>query len=611
MSEDIPYGPEQKPWKESLSRWAKDGRKLLITPPSIDPLTVYSFPKEERDITPYLYQVPSTGLDSRQSGQAQAETAIHAAVQTESFLGYQTTMGNDYYPVSAYLSSLSNNIGDPFIPGSMTINTKWMERNVLDYYASLWNAKWPHNPDDPDTFWGYVLTMGSSEGNLYGMWNARDYLQGKFMMNDPKSSVRSLYVQARAPAKNPNAYTPIAFYSEDSHYSIVKTTKVLEIKTFYEVGTELYPDQCPLGGDWPTDVPSEGSNDWEASGSVDIDKLCKLVDFFTAKGYPALIIFNCGTTFKGAYDDVDNGGRRLMRILERNNMKERWVEITNPDDGTVIYRRRRGYWIHVDGALGASYMPFFRMAYQKHRTSIKPAPIFDFTLPFVCSIVTSAHKWPGSPWPTGIYMTKTGLQLLPPSLPGYIGSPDTTFAGSRNGLSTLIWWTYISTHDYDAQVKKLMHCLKLTEYTKDQLKKVEEDRGRCEDLWIAHSPLSLSVRFKKPNDDIVYKYTLANETLTMDTKDGMITRTYTHIYLMGGTTKEKLDELFAALRAPDAFPDQDQQIQIQRAQALRDYRAPKSAEDFHHGLRIGARDAGLAKGVKKLMAWPVSSRGYK
>ena len=137
-------------------------------------------------------------------------------------------------------------------------------------------------------------------------------------------------------------------------------------------------------------------------------------------------------------------------------------------------------------------------------------------------------------------MTKTGLQLLPPSLPGYIGSPDTTFAGSRNGLSTLIWWTYISTHDYEAQVKKLIHCLELTIYAKDQLTKVEEDRGRCEDLWISHSPLSLSVRFKKPNDDIVYKYTLANETLTLDTKDGLTTRTYTHIYLMGSTTKEKL-----------------------------------------------------------------------
>ena len=39
---------------------------------------------------------------------------------------------------------------------------------------------------------------------------------------------------------------------------------------------------------------------------------------------------------------------------------------------------RKGYWIHVDGALGASYMPFLQMAYNQGCTDIKPGPIFDF-----------------------------------------------------------------------------------------------------------------------------------------------------------------------------------------------------------------------------------------
>ena len=64
------------------------------------------------------------------------------------------------------------------------MNTKWMERNVLDYYASFWNAKWPHDPEDPETYWGYVSTMGSSEGNLHGIWSTRDYLQGKCVVTD-------------------------------------------------------------------------------------------------------------------------------------------------------------------------------------------------------------------------------------------------------------------------------------------------------------------------------------------------------------------------------------------------------------------------------------------
>ncbi|MFD2284413.1 hypothetical protein ACFSUJ_34900 [Streptomyces lusitanus] len=50
----------------------------------------------------------------------------------------------------------------------------------------------------------------------------------------------------------------------------------------------------------------------------------------------------------------------------------------------------------------------------------------------------SGHKWPGAPWPCGIYMTKVKYQISPPSQPEYIGAPDTTFAGSRNGFSPLI-----------------------------------------------------------------------------------------------------------------------------------------------------------------------------
>jgi len=43
-------------------------------------------------------------------------------------------------------------------------------------------------------------------------------------------------------------------------------------------------------------------------GSVDIEALEKLVDFFSSKGYPILVIFIYGTTFKVAYDDVKAAG---------------------------------------------------------------------------------------------------------------------------------------------------------------------------------------------------------------------------------------------------------------------------------------------------------------
>ena len=90
-----------------------------------------------------------------------------------------------------------------------------MEHNVLDYFASLWNAKWPHDPSDPESYWGYVLTMGSTEGNMHAMWSARDYLSGKYIQH-PRSAAAPLkrLVQGTFSSHNPNndVYTcPLLF----------------------------------------------------------------------------------------------------------------------------------------------------------------------------------------------------------------------------------------------------------------------------------------------------------------------------------------------------------------------------------------------------------------
>ena len=55
MCENILYGPEQQPWVETLSSWGKDNGKLLVSPPSEDPLELHTFPKEEKGITSTLY----------------------------------------------------------------------------------------------------------------------------------------------------------------------------------------------------------------------------------------------------------------------------------------------------------------------------------------------------------------------------------------------------------------------------------------------------------------------------------------------------------------------------------------------------------------------------
>jgi len=602
---DIPYGPEQKPWIETVAQVAMVGGKPVVKPPFKDPKKAYNYHGKEKEVTLKRYQVPSIGLNADQAREAQDETFNISDKQTQNFLGYQICLKNDYSTVAKYLTTMLNNIGDPFYPGAFVLNTKWMERNVLDYYASLWHAKWPHDPHDPETYWGYITTMGSSECNLYAMWNARDYLQGKMMMTDKRNKKLTVtYVQAKAPPES-HMFTPISFYSEDTHYSVIKAMEVLEIKTFYEVGTEVYPNENPLnpGKEWPFEVPSLNGD--SGPGSIDIDKLCMLVDFFASKGYPCLVCFNYGTTFKGAYDDVKKGGKRLMEIFEKYGLLEREITIQNPNHkDKPIKVTRRGYWIHVDGALGASYMPFLQMAYDQKKTGVKPGPIFDFRLPFVCSINTSGHKWPGAPWPLGIYMTKTCFQLWPPSNPAYIGSPDTTFAGSRNGLSALVWWTYISEHSYDSQVKGVLECLSMVEYAcqklEDLQKKIEKP-----DIWLAHTPKTLSIRFRKPKDEIVYKYTLAVETLNYNGEQ----RTYIHAYMMCHVTRKLIDDLVEDLSAPDAFPT-DEDDDTMRLFDLTETTVNDPKACLYKGLVIGENNEGVEKEVKKLLHWPVGGRGF-
>ena len=606
----IPYGPNQIPWKDTVASVAVSGCEYLVSPPSQDPQIAYSnCNNEETGITPKYYQVPTKGMTADEARQAQDETFLYTAQQTINFLGYQATLRNDYSIASKYLSTQLNNIGDPFIAGTFTLNSKWMERNVLDYYASLWNAKWPHDPKDPDTYWGYVLTMGSTEGNLYGVWNARDYLQGKFMMEDRSSpeNPRTYYVRAKiGKNQSENAFTPVVFYSQDTHYSLIKAMAVMEINTFYSIGSSKYPGKCPFNwigdpphkdGDWPPEVPSLDS------GCVDIDKLVKLVDFFAKEGYPPLIIMNYGTTFKGAYDDVKTATERIMPILKTQGLDTRKITVTDPDTGKSQEVDRNGYWFHVDGALGATYMPFIKMA--PNKPGVKnvaipdPAPDFDFKIPYVCSIITSGHKWPGAPWPCGIYMTKTGLQLLPPSDPAYIGSPDTTFGGSRNGLSCLNWWTYISTYNYDSQVEKVIYCLEMVAYTYKELS--TKITGR--DIWLANTPLTLSIRFKKPNDKITHKYTLAVEKLRVNGKE----RTYVHMYMMNHVTKDTINSLIEDLQSPDAW-DSDQKIAKKEAALLAQIGNEKPSNGY--GLVLQKNDAGLRKGAVTILEWPRQGRGF-
>ena len=284
-------------------------------------------------------------------------------------------------------------------------------------------------------------------------------------------------------------------------------------------------------------VPCTGGD--TGPGTIDVDALEKLVDFFSARGHPIIVVFNYGTTLKGGCDDIKSAGERLVTVLKKNNMYKRTLISFKPSV-------RKQFWFHVDGALSAAYMPFLEMGYKHGLTDIEPASVFDFRLDFVSSIVTSGHKYIGTPWPCGVYITKNSLLCTEDNI-HIIGSTDTTVSLSRNAHSALILWSFISSNPFEKLVTDIIKSQDLVRYTISKLKELEKRIGL--DLMIMSFPPSLSVLFRKPNASMVFKYTLCFFTLHIESRE----QEFAQIYMMRHITTDKIDTFIKELETPGMF----------------------------------------------------------
>ena len=109
-------------------------------------------------------------------------------------LGYPVAFDIDYQELIPFLNYSLNNVGDPFLSTAhYRIHSRDFEREVLQFFAEI-----THAPED--NWWGYV-TNGSTEGNLYGMYLAREL--------------------------HPDG---IVYFSQDSHYSVGKNLHFLNMR---------------------------------------------------------------------------------------------------------------------------------------------------------------------------------------------------------------------------------------------------------------------------------------------------------------------------------------------------------------------------------------------
>ncbi len=288
--------------------------------------------------------------------------------RTRSFLGYPVSKDFDYKDLFEFLNYPLNNLGDPFTPSTWKVDTREFEREVISFMAGLYRA-------EDDNFWGYV-TNGGSEGNLYGLYLARE-----------------LYPKG------------IVYYSQDTHYSVSKNLHLLNMRHIMIRSRE--------------------------NGEVDYGDLRETLKIHRDK--PAIIFANIGTTMTEAKDDVS----KIKSILQELVISE--------------------HYIHSDAALCGGLAPF-----------INPRAAFDLS-DGADSISVSGHKSFGSPIPCGILIAKKDNVARIARSIAYIGSLDTTITGSRNGLTPLFLWYTIKKLGIIGLEKRVVHSLKIAEYTEKRL----------------------------------------------------------------------------------------------------------------------------------------------
>ncbi len=176
-----------------------------------------------------------------------------AEARAEHFIGYPIARDFDYSELYPLLKLPLNNVGDPQVESTYDLNSRSLEQEVLQFFAQLFNAP-VHN------WWGYV-TNGGSEGNLYGLYVARE-----------------LY---------PNG---IVYYSESTHYSVQKNIQLLNLRSI---------------------VISTQEN-----GEMDYNDLKQMIQMH--RDQPVIILANIGTTMTEAKDNLDEIRTILRQLAVKN-----------------------------------------------------------------------------------------------------------------------------------------------------------------------------------------------------------------------------------------------------------------------------------------------------
>ena len=301
---------------------------------------------------------------------------------------------------------LINNLGDPYAGSHYGSEVCDLEREAVDWFMDLWECP------DKESFWGSIGASGT-EGNFWGIYLGREAL--------------------------PDA---VLLHSAEAHYSIPKAARILRMEAVEVAAKD--------------------------NGEIDLDAFAATLR--SLNGRNVIIALTCGTTMKGAHDDIAGVIARL--------------------DAAGIGEACRH--IHVDGALNAMVIPFSEGA----PVSIRPS----FKMP-IDSISASGHKMIGTPMPCGVLVARKRHVNRIASAIAYLRSNDTTLMGSRNGHAVLAVWSRVMGHGVGGYRADVAACLARAQAMAQTL--------RAEGVPVLCNPFGMTIVFPQPSEDIVKLYQLA------------------------------------------------------------------------------------------------------
>ena len=356
---------------------------------------------------PHPFAIGARTLDvkSRLLAVAREALAARVAAARRNHLGYPYNLVSSD-PEHATLSGvLLNNLGDPYVGSHFGCDTCALEREAIAWLMDLWEV------EDAEAYWGAVGASGT-EGNLWALYLGREALP-----------------EARL------------IHSADAHYSIPKAARILRMEA---TAVASRPD-----------------------GTMDLDALSAALA--ARQRAPVVLALTCGTTMKGAHDDIPGAIARL--------------------DAAGIGPGER--FVHVDGALDAMVVPFLPDAPEAIRPSFRHG---------VDSISTSGHKMIGTPMPCGVLVARRSHVRRVASAIAYLRSDDTTLMGSRSGHVALAIWERLvgrGRADWEADARASLA----------RARRLEADLVAL-GVPVLRNPHALTVVFPKPEERIVRTYQL-------------------------------------------------------------------------------------------------------